>query len=373
MTSIPKRVIDAFALCATLIATQSLADEQSGFTVSPMVGKYLPAKNRNLDDGNFLSLGLGYQFDSHWAMEASFLSGSSDIGGTSQDADLDLLRLDALYYFGESQLRPYLVGGLGEGEFSSDFGDADDTFANFGVGLHYAVNKVFALRSDFRLLHGMDSGESDYLAGIGAIFTFGTQTKASAPKARAPAAVDSDNDGVLDSRDQCPNSTSGVMVDSSGCELDSDADGVVDSRDACPDSQAKAKVDNRGCYETLKENVSVSLNVNFANNSDQVIEDSYPEIERLATFLTSYPATDVVIEGHTDSLGAAAYNKTLSRKRADAVAKILAEKYDISASRVSAVGYGEEQPLVDNDTPGNRAKNRRVTAVVSATIEKTVK
>ena len=89
----------------------------------------------------------------------------------------------------------------------------------------------------------------------------------------------------------------------------------------------------------------------------------------LATFLDSYPKTNVVIEGHTDSSGSAESNLKLSQKRAEAVAKILTDKYSIASNRVSAIGYGEERPLVTDDSPENQAKNRRVTAIVSTITE----
>ncbi|WP_086932960.1 OmpA family protein [Agarilytica rhodophyticola] len=353
-------------------------DNVSGFTVSPMVGRYFPAGNRALDDSTFVSLGLGYEFENNWAVEASYLTSEPEINGTSQEVDFDMLRLDGLYHFSDGNYRPYVVFGVGESEYDlNGLADVDDTIANVGVGIKYALNQYFGLRADVRLSHGMDSGESDYLAGIGAIFKFGQGAKKrTKPVVVEPKAEkDSDNDGVVDSRDACPNSAPGASVDARGCDIpvDSDRDGVVDSKDQCPDSQLGAKVDETGCYQVLKENISVALNVNFATNSDQVVSTSMEEIEKTAQFLKSYPLTTVVIEGHTDSQGAAEYNRNLSQRRAEAVAKILVDNYNVEQSRVTAVGYGEEKPLVDNSTPANRAKNRRVTAVVSASVEKVVK
>ena len=92
----------------------------------------------------------------------------------------------------------------------------------------------------------------------------------------------------------------------------------------------------------------------------------FSEIRGVARFMEQYKGSQVVIEGHTDTSGSAAYNKKLSQKRADAVANLLVEQYGIDRSRVQAMGYGEERPLVEEKTADDRAKNRRVVAKVSA-------
>ncbi|MCK4502076.1 MAG: OmpA family protein, partial [Desulfuromonadales bacterium] len=65
-------------------------------------------------------------------------------------------------------------------------------------------------------------------------------------------------------------------------------------------------------------------------------------------------------DGHTDSTGAAAYNQKLSEQRAAAVKAQLAEKFNITATNMTARGFGEEQPVANNQTPEGRSQNRRV-------------
>jgi len=116
----------------------------------------------------------------------------------------------------------------------------------------------------------------------------------------------------------------------------------------------------------LKEAVSIELKIQFDTNSAE-IKPVYDElIRRVANFMREYPNTEAVIEGHTDSRGADAYNQDLSRRRAESVKNYLVEKFGVSPARLTAVGYGESKPIADNDTKEGRQKNRRVVAVISA-------
>ena len=73
----------------------------------------------------------------------------------------------------------------------------------------------------------------------------------------------------------------------------------------------------------------------------------------------------LVVEGHTDNDGPANYNKQLSEERANMVRLYLIGTYDFITERmIDANGYGEEHPIVENDTPENKALNRRIEIVV---------
>ena len=87
--------------------------------------------------------------------------------------------------------------------------------------------------------------------------------------------------------------------------------------------------------------------------------ESYSDLNHLVEILNAHKDVSMMVEGHTDNSGAAAYNLSLSQKRADAVKKYLVNK-SVAADRLSAKGYGEEKPVADNSTSSGRAKNRRV-------------
>jgi OOP family OmpA-OmpF porin len=129
---------------------------------------------------------------------------------------------------------------------------------------------------------------------------------------------------------------------------------VVDASDRCPATPAGDKVDNVGCSLTIR------LEVFFDTASATIKPSSYAELDNVVTFLKeTAPSATGVVEGHTDSQGADAYNLQLSQRRADAVLKYLLEK-GVPASRISARGFGETQPVADNATTEGRALNRRV-------------
>ena len=86
---------------------------------------------------------------------------------------------------------------------------------------------------------------------------------------------------------------------------------------------------------------------------------SYPELERIRDFLKSNDIGKIEIGGHTDSVGDDNYNLSLSQRRADAVYSYFRDN-GIDTERMESKGYGETEPTVANDTPENRAKNRRV-------------
>ncbi len=166
--------------------------------------------------------------------------------------------------------------------------------------------------------------------------------------------LDSDGDGVLDSKDKCPGTPRGAAVDHNGCELDSDGDGVVDSKDRCPGTPAGVKVDRKGCAEPI-----VLKGVNFENDSAVLTAKAKAILNGVAASLKKRPDIKITIAGHTDSRGSAAYNKMLSQRRADSVRRYLASK-GVKASNLAAKGFGEEQPIATNDTAAGRADNRRV-------------
>uniref|UniRef100_Q3ARG1 OmpA family protein n=1 Tax=Chlorobium chlorochromatii (strain CaD3) TaxID=340177 RepID=Q3ARG1_CHLCH len=104
----------------------------------------------------------------------------------------------------------------------------------------------------------------------------------------------------------------------------------------------------------------------FTTGSSTISAASRSNIEQLARILNTYGDTNVVIEGHTDSIGNEATNQVLSEKRAESVATLL-KVYGVAPNRMSAVGYGETRPVATNETEAGRNLNRRVEVLIYAT------
>ena len=117
-------------------------------------------------------------------------------------------------------------------------------------------------------------------------------------------------------------------------------------------------------YDALVADGRVSTHgILFATGSDQIRGESKPTLDLIGQMLKEHADLKLTIEGHTDNVGAAASNQTLSEKRAAAVRQFLISNYQIDASRLVSKGFGATKPAASNDTPEGRQQNRRVDLV----------
>jgi len=131
----------------------------------------------------------------------------------------------------------------------------------------------------------------------------------------------------------------------------------------------EAKVEKINNGEGLK--VTFDAGILFETNSSTLNPKSQDALGKFAQTLQNNPETNIVISGHTDNTGTDAINQPLSEKRAQSVTNFLVSK-GVAQSRMTSVGNGSKQPVADNKTAENRAKNRRVEIVIVAN-EKMVK
>ena len=151
-----------------------------------------------------------------------------------------------------------------------------------------------------------------------------------------------------------PRHAAGAVVDER-LQLDSDGDGVVDRLDECPGTPRGATVDARGCERQLH-----LRDVTFEFDSAQLTAPAREYLNTIADTLIQRGRFAIEVQGHTDSVGADAYNLGLSQRRAESVRDYLVER-GVPASRLKATGFGETQPIESNETEEGRALNRRVT------------
>ncbi|MFC2131272.1 OmpA family protein, partial [Bacteroidota bacterium] len=109
-----------------------------------------------------------------------------------------------------------------------------------------------------------------------------------------------------------------------------------------------------------EKNISVRINnLFFDYDSSVLLQESFPELNRLVKILMDYPGFKIEVSGYTDNIGSKSYNKKLSYQRARSVLEYLM-KNGVGKDLLIAKGYGEENPVVSNETEEGRAKNRRV-------------
>lgn len=172
---------------------------------------------------------------------------------------------------------------------------------------------------------------------------------------------DKDGDGIADKDDACPD-VFGLAV-FHGCP-DKDGDGIPDKDDKCPDEYGPKS--NNGCPLPPPKNegrgtaVDVATPILFDHNQTTIHPASYPILLEAIIELNEDESATIVIDGYTDNVGSAGYNKKLSDRRAAAVKTYLTNN-GISTKRLKTVGHGLESPVAPNDSPEGRAKNRRVT------------
>jgi len=174
---------------------------------------------------------------------------------------------------------------------------------------------------------------------------------------------DADGDGVTDASDNCPNDAGPAA--NSGCPWpDTDGDGVLDKDDQCPNEAGT--VANNGCPEVVVPTVEVMDTLNeyartilFDTGKASFKKETDAVLQAMTAIFKEYPQASFIIEGHTDSVGPETSNQILSERRANAVRDYLIAN-GISDDRLSAVGYGEANPIDNNKTRSGRANNRRV-------------
>lgn len=173
--------------------------------------------------------------------------------------------------------------------------------------------------------------------------------------------ADTDGDGIHDGIDKCPNVIG--LKGSNGCPPDADGDGIVDSRDKCPNRFGVKE--NGGCPEVKieKEDLAVLTqamkSVEFETGKSSLKSSSFRTLDKIYGMMEKYPRYKLSIGGHTDNVGDPKQNLSLSKARAQSCYDYLVKK-GIKPRKLNHAGYGDRKPLQGNDTAEGRQANRRV-------------
>jgi OOP family OmpA-OmpF porin len=275
---------------------------------------------------------LGYRFSNDWALEAGL---GRDFAGER----LDVGKLDMYYWFGDANpdstaWRPYWVAGIsyfdldkqdaGKGlSYLHEGKDEHSWSVGAGLGLSKMISDHFEFRGDVRGLYKVRDNENKAVDGA---LNLAVNYYFNGPKA-AP----------------------------------------VTQAAAEPAPAVKAVVAPPPAAPPEKRTITVKLNVLFDFNKADVRAIYGDELQAVANAMKAHDDIELVLEGHTDSVGSDAYNQSLSLRRVNAVKDKLAKDYGIPGNRISTVGYGESRPIADNATAEGRQRNRRVIGELSYT------
>ena len=372
-----KKILLTSALCASFMFAQSAPSSNYSYEVTPFAAGILSDSQANLDDDHYANAGISLAKNLNESyldqIELAIMrSDSLKYKGTNGNTNINRVFLNAVKKLPLTEkLAAYGLLGAGYQDVTQEMKDNDDSaLVNYGLGLRYDLPYYgIALKGDVRHLFGFNDKSNDIMYTLGLAMPLGKkyteEITAKVPVIEEPIAPvvpvvdgDDDNDGVLNSKDLCPNSLPGAVVNENGCEIDDDSDGVVNRLDKCPNTSPGVKVNEDGCFATI------NLNIKFDTMSDRIKPQYNSKLQEFANLLNENTNLKATIEAHTDSKGSESYNQKLSEKRAASTVKSL-EALDIAPTRLRSIGYGESQPIATNDTAQGRAENRRVTGLIN--------
>ncbi len=360
MKNAAKKAVLASAIALSCGALHAQSDYDDRWYVSAFGGfAELDDGRANVENDIVFGVGFGRFFTENVSVEFELDRIESDLtpppGFFGNEFNAKSVGLFTRYHFGpeENNVRPYL--GLGAGatyrqafDVGGISGDKDTAFYFSPVaGLSFKISDNFGarLQAAWRSDVGNDSaiGEGrydDFLFTAGITYKFGSlpapppppPAPAAAPPPPPPVDGDDDNDGVRNSKDKCPNSRPGAVVDMDGCEV-------------------QVIIDLPG--------------VNFAFDRAELTPTSFAILNDAVTTLKRHTQVKVEVAGHTDSIGTDSYNQSLSDRRSAVVRDYLISQ-GIAADRMTSRGYGESRPVASNDSSEGRAENRRTELVITS-------
>ncbi|MEM0909977.1 MAG: OmpA family protein [Pseudomonadota bacterium] len=345
------------------------------------------------DNGHGFGGELGFRLDPNFAVRfeiSRLLIDTQDIRTALADDGVQV-GADIVYFLSEDKY--YIFGGGREQILEENY-----IMAALGVGKHWKVAEDWRVITEVAAFHDFGQNFREYSAKLGLAYIFGKRQVfiddpdsdgdgVRDPMDRCPDTppgtvvdetgcnADLDGDGVLNTIDECPDTPLGTEVDDVGCPLngaDADGDGVIDAKDECPDTPVNNQVNEVGCTLLEEKEISIELEILFANNSSFIENPRAFNIGEFADFMRQYPETIAEIQGHTSAPGTDEYNQWLSEQRATKVRALLINEYDIDESRLTAVGYGESRLKFLDNTEEAHGYNRRIEAKVTAVIEEAV-
>jgi OOP family OmpA-OmpF porin len=360
------------------LSTAVIADEYPDFEAYIGAAGYTFDNDRGMDDAISLEGGLELPLNETMSLEAWLSDYDVDVKNSSAELDAMRINAGALFHLNNGSTRPFISAGFSHLEFENSANvDNSESLVNLGVGVKHYFDSNVVLRGEVLGMNSIDNEWTDFAARLSIGYAFGRDVSSAVVEDEPEQAevVEEVVEELVEAKPEpmpVVEAVKPVAVVPAPAPVDSDNDGIVDSEDKCANTDAAFKVDATGCPVMLSETVSIQMDVKFPSNSSVLSAEYDAELKKVADFMQQFDQTIVTVEGHSDDRGRDAYNKAISQRRADAVRDALISKFNLPADRVKAMGYGEESPIADNATAEGRATNRRVVAVVKSKVEKAV-
>ncbi len=339
-----------------LYSSASTPNLDTRWYVAPYGSFVLTDENRNTSDGWGGGLAVGKMLDEHFNVELKGFYqtlGNSSNGLNLNSGNVDMAggTADLQYFFFRDKYSPYAVIGAGAANTSSPNGDKIGFIGEAGVGFTYEICDGFFLRNDVRYRYNNNFGSNDnnsnvfannsnnddfheMVVNVGFVIPLGDKVEKPTPKIELPVVR--------------------PMPVADCSTKDDDHDGVNNCLDQCAGTIAGSKVDVHGCPISLE-----IKGVQFKYDSAELTSNAKLILDGVAASLIRYPLkNDLDVQGHTSSEGSDNYNLRLSQKRSQSVANYL--KHQGVNNKLTAHGYGESQPISDNNTEAGKSRNRRV-------------
>ena len=331
------------------------------------------------DDDLGFSLLAGYQFNTYWGVESSYINlGERSIDFAGKAADLSYFYDETEHIFPQSGegLSVALVGSLPlsndfklsgklgywhwQGKYitshlSSNVG-GDKIHGNdlwVGAEINYRFNdqaQVFFTAEQFDL-----DGVKNSFLGLGIRYYFNEPTT---------------NTHTRNSIDTTANA---VPKLASILSYDDDRDGILNDNDNCTDSNTLYKVDERGCTLLKKQSKHFKLIVNYDHDSSKINKKYEGDLYKLANFINEHQIEQFTVYGHASSIGTKGHNFKLSQDRANSITDFLHKKFSVNKQTIKSVGRGETMLVDTSNTKKAHYLNRRVEIDIEKEIVEPVK
>jgi len=111
------------------------------------------------------------------------------------------------------------------------------------------------------------------------------------------------------------------------------------------------------------------VGLSFDSGKSELRQSSFDLLTKVEKVIDVFPRSELVIEGHTDSFGGDESNQQLSQRRAESVQQYMINAMRIPSYRLIATGYGETNPVANNETESGRARNRRIDIIIKPNLD----